>query len=350
MSKEIDECGAAHMSRQYARILPVFPLSSMIRNSSLILQVYPVVRLLLFVCGLLVTLHAAEPFSVIVLPDTQNYVKGEGAAEKFLAQTKWIKENVKALNIKAVIHEGDITDDNSPGQWAKAKASLALLDGVIAWVPCVGNHDIGHNGPATSLLSEYFPEAELAKARGWGGKMPGADCFWYEFEGGGQSYLILSLNLGPSDAMLEWADGIIASHPDHQVIMVTHEYVGKDGALSTKDTTKNATAYGKHADGSSRNPGQDVWEKHVRKHKNYLMVLNGHYDGIAARNAMKGDHGNTVHQMMANYQYSPGGGNGFLRILRFLPDEKTCHVETYSPFLDERLGDDANTFRLDVSN
>ncbi len=301
----------------------------------------------IFFAGLGAGVSAAEPFTVVVLPDTQNYVKGEGSEEKFLAQTRWIRDNAAALNIKAVIHEGDITDDNSPGQWEKAKACLEPLAG-IGWMPCVGNHDIGHNGPATSLLPEYFPEAGLAKAPGWGGKMPGADCFWSEFEGGGEKYLILSLNLGPSDAMLAWADGIIAAHPDHKVIMVTHEYVGKDGGLSTKETKKNATAYGKHADGSPRNPGQDVWEKHVRKHKNYLMVLNGHYDGIAARNAMKGDHGNTVHQMMANYQYSPGGGNGFLRILRFLPDEKACVVETYSPFNGGHHTDGENAFRLDL--
>jgi hypothetical protein len=294
------------------------------------------------------TLFAAEPFTVVVLPDTQNYVKYDGAEKKFSAQTEWIKENLEKLNIRAVIHEGDVTDDNSSGQWEKAKACLATLNGVIAWVPCVGNHDIGHAGPPQSQISAYFPEAELAKAAGWGGKMPEADCFWYEFEGAGQKYLILSLNLGPSDAMLAWADGIVASHPDHKVIMVTHEYVGADGKLSTKETKKNATAYGKHCDGATRNTGQEIWDKHVRKHKNYFMVLNGHYNGIAARNEMKGDNGNSVHQMMANYQYSTGGGNGFLRILRFLPDEKKCTVETYSPFTGAYWKDEANEFSLDL--
>lgn len=292
---------------------------------------------------------ASKPFTVVVLPDTQNYVKYEGAEKKFLAQTEWIKKNLEKLNIRAVIHEGDVTDDNSQGQWEKAKACLAVLDGVIAWVPCVGNHDIGHGGPAHSQLSDFFPEAELAKAAGWGGKMPDADCFWYEFEGDGEKFLILSLNLGPSDKMLAWADGIIESHPNHKVIMVTHDYVAKDGNLSTKETKKNATAYGKHTDSSTRNTGQEIWDKHVRKHKNYIMVINGHYDGVAARNSMQGDPGNTVHQMMANYQYSAGGGNGFLRILTFDPAAKTCAVRTYSPFTGADWQDPSNKFVLDLS-
>ena len=106
---------------------------------------------------------AAEPFTVVVLPDTQNYVKGEGSEEKFLAQTRWIRDNVEKLNIRAVIHEGDITDDNSPQQWEKAKACLEPLAG-IGWMPCVGNHDIGHNGPAKGS-DAYAPQFDRKYAQ-----------------------------------------------------------------------------------------------------------------------------------------------------------------------------------------
>lgn len=295
-------------------------------------------------------LSAGQPFVVVVLPDTQNYVREDwGKLEMFDAQTKWIIDNSGPMNIRAVLHAGDITNNNSPSEWTRAKTALSPLNGLITWLPCVGNHDIGYAGPAHSLIAEFFPESDLSRSPGWGGKMPDENCYWAEFEEQGEKYLLLSLNFGPSDKMLAWADEIIQSHPDHKVIMVTHEYVAKDGSLSTKETKKNASAYGKHTDGSSRNTGQEVWDKHVRKHKNYFMVVCGHYDGLAARNEMKGDHGNTVHQMMSNYQYSARGGNGYLRILKFLPSEGRCEVTTFSPFLGESMSDDQNQFSLDLT-
>jgi hypothetical protein len=294
---------------------------------------------------------ADQPFVVVVIPDSQGYVREDwGKLEMFDAQTKWIADNIGPMNIRAVLHVGDITNNNSPSEWERAKSSLSPLNGLVTWLPCVGNHDFGYAGPAHSLISEYFPESDLSRSPGWGGKMPDENCYWAEFEEGGKKYLLLSLNFGPSDKMLAWADEIIESRPDHRVIMVTHEYVSKDGSLSTKETKKNASFYGKHTDGSRRNTGQEVWDKHVRKHKNYLMVVCGHYDGLAARNEMKGDHGNIVHQMMSNYQYSPRGGNGYLRVLKFLPSENRCEATTFSPFLGESMTDSQNQFSVDLAN
>lgn len=293
---------------------------------------------------------AGMPFSLVVLPDTQNYMREDwGKLEMFDAQTKWIVENMEPMKIRAVLHVGDITNNNSPSEWERAKSCLSRLNGAITWLPAVGNHDIGYAGPEQSLIDEYFPESDLSRSPGWGGKMPGGNCYWAEFEEGGKKYLLLSLDLGPSDKMLEWADGIVEAHPDHKVIMVTHEYVTPEGVLSSGKSRKNATFYGKHPDGSPRNTGQEVWDKHVRKHKNYSMVVCGHYDGLGARNEMKGGNGNSVHQMMSNYQYSSRGGNGFLRILKFVPSEGTCEVTTYSPYLSESMTDEKNQFTLDLS-
>jgi len=55
----------------------------------------------MFFAGLGAGASAAEPFTVVVLPDTQNYVKSDGAEKKFFAQTGWIKDNLGKLNIRA---------------------------------------------------------------------------------------------------------------------------------------------------------------------------------------------------------------------------------------------------------
>ena len=45
------------------------------------------------------------------------------------------------------------------------------------------------------------------------------------------------------------------------------------------------------------------------------------------------DSGETVHQMVFNAQFLPLGGQGWIRLLQFLPDGQTVHVSTFSPFL-----------------
>ena len=83
------------------------------------------------------------------------------------------------------------------------------------------------------------------------------------------------------------------------------------------------------------NDGEDIWEKLVRKHKNIFLVLSGHVcgDGTGTLTS-QGDHGNIVHQLLADYQdATPNGGNGWLRILRFSPRNDKIHVRTYSPWL-----------------
>lgn len=64
--------------------------------------------------------------------------------------------------------------------------------------------------------------------------------------------------------------------------------------------------------------------------------------------ADKNDRGKIVQQMWANYQNRKIGGEGYLRILEFLPDGKTVHVKTYSPLLDTYLPDAGNQFNIQI--
>jgi hypothetical protein len=114
--------------------------------------------------------------------------------------------------------------------------------------------------------------------------------------------------------------------------------------------------------GSSVNDGEDLWQKLIKPNRNVQFVFCGHVVGdghglgfATARLTSVRDDGSRVHQVLANYQYCLGGpctevhgGNGFLRLLRFVPDEHVVHVQTYSPYLDQSLTDDANQFDLDL--
>ena len=59
-----------------------------------------------------------EPFTLVVLPDTQCYCDtrlatsakrwGKDLREYFFVQTRWIRDHASRLNVAFVVHEGDI--------------------------------------------------------------------------------------------------------------------------------------------------------------------------------------------------------------------------------------------------
>lgn len=83
--------------------------------------------------------------------------------------------------------------------------------------------------------------------------------------------------------------------------------------------------------------GEELWQNLVRKHR-FVLTLNGHVlgDGTGYL-ASQNDSCHTVHQILANYQFRPLGGEGYLRLLEFLPDRRTVRVKTYSPLYDKYL-------------
>ncbi len=91
--------------------------------------------------------------------------------------------------------------------------------------------------------------------------------------------------------------------------------------------TACGTAYG-----LTDNSGQDIWEKLVRKQPNIFMVVSGHVLGVGTQTSTN-DAGKPVREMLVDYQGLPNGGDGWLRTLRFAPDEHKIYVRAYSPVL-----------------
>ena len=57
--------------------------------------------------------------------------------------------------------------------------------------------------------------------------------------------------------------------------------------------------------------------------------------------------GNTVYQMLADFQEDSNGGNGWLRILTFSPKNNRINVTTYSPSLFKFQRDTESEFELE---
>jgi 3',5'-cyclic AMP phosphodiesterase CpdA len=288
-----------------------------------------------------VELSHPEAFMLAVLPDTQYY--SEKWHDHYHAQTRWIAENAARLNIKYVLHEGDIVNNNGREQWVVAQAAMRRLHGVVPYALAPGNHDYGPGGSAITrdtLLNEYFSADEQATWPTFGGAMePGKlENTYHLFEAGGREYLVLALEWGPRDETVAWANRICDEHPDARVILLTHAYMYNDETRYDWQTHGDKQQWNPHAYGAAKlaggvNDGQELWDKLIRPRKGFFLTLNGHVLGDGAgRLSSRGDHGNLVHQLLANYQMNHEGGEAYLRLVEIAPDNTLC-VRSYSPAL-----------------
>jgi len=286
-------------------------------------------------------------WTLAVLPDTQVYA--EFHPQIFTGQTQFLVDHAESLNIKCMLHEGDVTEHNNFVQWTRSLNSLSLLDGVVPYAVAPGNHDYGPGGNAAnrdSMFNDpafFGPGTAYANQPTVGGFFePGkTDNSYHTFSAGGNDWLVLALEWAPRDEVVDWASQVTANHPDHLAMLVTHAYMYYDNTRYDWESKGTAQSWSPHTypvaqlPGETVNDGEQLWNKLVSQHENFRLVFSGHTlgDGTGFLSS-EGIHGNVVHQMLANYQFKAQGGFGDMRLLEFLPDGETVAVRTYSPTLD----------------
>ncbi|WP_353197611.1 metallophosphoesterase [Parapedobacter defluvii] len=256
-----------------------------------------------------------EVFSIIVLPDTQIYSKDDSIwrnsskREVFYAMTDWVAKTAASENIKFVLHVGDVVNDNDqPYQWDNAAGAMKVLDGVVPTAIALGNHDMEFETRNTANFDRTFPGVERNAC--------------YFFDSGSLQFMVLKLELGPTDETLAWANDVLAQHADKQVIVLTHSY------MLAEDRRDYPGGFGYLPPGS--NTGEEIWEKLIRHHAHVFLVVCGHVTNNGMHRGMlasEGVHGNTVYQLLCGE-----GHDGWLYQLRFDPKAGHISVETYSPW------------------
>ena len=273
------------------------------------------------------TTKTVKPFSLVVLPDTQFY--SEQYPDIFTAQTRWIRDQKDTLNIVAVLHEGDIVQN--PGneeEWKVADEAISVLDGVTPYFLAVGNHDMVAHGQYP-LFNKYFAASRFKDQTWYGGHIAkGNEDAYYFFSAAGMKFMVVCLEYEPSVDVLNWANEITSTHRQRRTIVLTHCYMNSD----------NTRVPGRC--------GEGIWNEYGRHHQNIFLILSGHVAGTG-RLTSNGAHQNPVHQILADYQHLPNGGNGWLRIMTFVPQENKIKVQTYSPVLDRYWTDAQNQFEFE---
>ncbi len=297
--------------------------------------------------------------TVVVLPDTQYYASSFPFI--FAAQTRWIAEQHSERNIALAIHLGDIVDaSNDRAQWTVANSSMRVLDGLVPYVLVPGNHgtDANRVGP----IDDYFAPSTMP----WITETMTTGRIENNYtlvNIGPRQWLVLGLEFGPRDVVLAWADRVLKAHPGIPVIVVTHAYLDQNGkrynlAMSGLDETQpNFQPFIPQAfDYTPRegiNDGEQIWQKIILPNSNVRLVFCGHANGAARLTSLRPD-SSSVHQMLSDYQWlssgalTPVGDSGYLRLLEFDYAKKKIRAQTYSPYLDQFMTDDANQFTLDL--
>jgi 3',5'-cyclic AMP phosphodiesterase CpdA len=305
------------------------------------------------------TAKPASAATIVVMPDTQYY--SSSYPEVYLQQTSWILGQIKPLNIAAVLHVGDLVDGpDSATQWTAANTAMRVLDHQVPYLVVPGNHDTGPD--RSTPMSSYFGPASMPWITGT--MTPGQmENNYALFDIGPEQWLVLGLEFGPRDAVVVWADKILKQYADRPAIIVTHAYLYHDGnrydinVSGLDDKKPNYQSFIPQAyhytESQGINDGEMLWQKLVVPNRNVRMVFSGHDTGGARLTSTRPD-GTRVHQMLSDYQWwSPDGitewsfGFGWLRIVQLDYVKKTLAVQTYSPYLQQYLTDDANQFTLD---
>ena len=116
-------------------------------------------------------------------------------------------------------------------------------------------------------------------------------------------YMVVALDYGAGDDILNWASEIIKQYPNHNVIVTTHGYLQADG--TTLD--RGESVYPSRDFGTSNshgvNNGNEMWDKFVSQHKNIVLLLCGHMSSDKiVMNQRKGVNGNMVTEMLIDPQ------------------------------------------------
>ncbi|MBN2162047.1 MAG: metallophosphoesterase [Pontiellaceae bacterium] len=301
-----------------------------------------------------------ESFSMILLGDPQGYIKYDINQPLMDLCMAWISDNIATLNIKAVLCTGDLVEQNenmimnrnmvnqtSREMWTAVSDSFKWLDHKVPYMISPGNHDYGYINAENGMthFPEYFPfernsiwRNSCVAAHPNRNGIPSMENAAIEINAPNWgTILIITTEFFPRDEVLEWAGNLAADdkYKNSPVIFMTHSYLNEG--------EKAERLKREHYKIEPGNSGVQIWEKLVQPAANIDLVICGHScdgngefkDNVAFR-VDNNTAGRPVYQMMFNVQtlgggYEGNGGDGWLRILEFLPDGKTIRVNTYSP-------------------
>jgi hypothetical protein len=202
----------------------------------------------------------------------------------------------------------------------------------------------GNKDMPTFLYNQYFPFSRYKDVVPWyGGHYPNDPCYpndpnvnkydnnYQLFSAGGSDFIILHIEHCPDEQTLFWANQVLDNYAHRKAVISIHGFINEYG-------DRNVSFCG---------DTQYIWDDLIQPNDNVYLVLCGHNGSVgeALRTDIVDDR--SVHQLLSCYQRRANGGDGWLRIMRFVPTENMIYVQTYSPWLDQYETDFNSEFSID---
>ena len=292
-------------------------------------------------------LENPESWSVVVIPDLQGYAKNEASQPIARLMTAWIADNIERLNVRMVLCVGDVVEQND-----RIGNGFSIQN--IFYNLYSHDYTYTRSGARRTHLNEYFPigrnplnAAAICQFGLDSDENPAVENCAFELKApDGKDYLFLNMEFAPRDTVMKWAQQVagLEEYADHRIVLMTHAYLdAKDQRLSgpCKVTSYEPLVRNgrivkiKGLPLPDASNGEELWQKLVRPASNIELVVCGHISGSGFRTD-RNSAGKDVHQMLFDAQsmgggYEGNGGDGWIRILEFMPDGVTVKATTFSP-------------------
>ncbi len=274
-------------------------------------------------------------FRIAVLPDVQFLT--EGFEINMRNYFTWIKENAEALNIKLVLSVGDLVNTCTPEQMHIVTEAASILDGTVPYMPVMGNHDYPTYGRDAGLFNEYYPYEKYSRYDYFGGAYEegSMENYYYLMDINGVEYMFMGLELAVRPAVAQWANEVIAAHPNHKVVIVNHAYMEDGlGNIMAPGDPGCASSY-KTDDGMD---ATELYDTLISKHDNIVLVICGHMNSHRAWHRTDvNENGHTVNSILLDFSQEERhfGAVGMVGLLGFTDGDNTVHVNAYSTVKDQ---------------
>lgn len=296
------------------------------------------------------------PFTIAVLPDTQNYVDYShqrassfpfDAQEMLYDQLQFVRRHLRSSggDIAFVTAEGDIWQHTSIAidpdhvrmgfqadpanpfvkrhaadehtrsvEMPIARRAFELLKGMTPFSVVPGNHDVdafwadprfpadkppynpyglGHYGGYDNFRSVFGAASPFFAGQSWYvASFNGGASSAQVFTAGGYSFLHLGLEMQPYDDVLVWAEKVLARYKGLPTIVTIHDHINTSGE---REPGFQRLLHPEH------NGAPELWAKFLSKNDQIFLVLSGHHPG-QSRRVDRNDRGHQVWQILADYQ------------------------------------------------
>ncbi len=258
-----------------------------------------------------------DKFTILWVSDPQWY--SFAYPEIITAQNQWVADNYARMDMRYIVHTGDFVDNpHSHEQWAIMDKAYKIWDDAgLAYGILAGNHDV--DGYDHTEFSQYFGKSRFDSKPWYGGDYDNHFGHYDLMTIEGVEFLFVYLGYAPSYTQehIDWLNSVLAMYPNRIAMLSFHDYLTAAGVRSAN--------------------GENIFQNVVLKNPNVRTVFCGHNYNAARRVETIDDNGDgkvdrTVYQMMANYQNTTNGGNGFMRFMEFDVADGTVTHRTYSPY------------------